>query len=274
MRNLLSADFSRLKKDKFFWLSVAAMLIFTVCIIVKRYSPTTNYFHWSHYYFDAVLVFPLICSLFISLYVCKDLDNKTIRNKAIAGYSKTSIYLSYLVTNFAGATLIYIAMLIGGLVAIPLFGAPEPSEYNVAAYIIIGFFAVLSTASAYTFVSIIASSRVKALVASIIVFFAVYFIIIVLVYDPLSNSEFFDHHYIEINGEWIEVEGTMPNPKYVGGAMRTVLECVMEFFPIGNAVLLLSNMIVNPIREIVLSLLFTVTTSVCGIFAFRKKDMK
>lgn len=281
MRNLLAADFARLKRDKFFWLSVAAMLIFTVYMIVNRYSPDylddLDYFsHWHYYYFNAIEAIELLCALFIALYIGKDLDSKAIRNKAIAGHSKINIYLSYLITSATGGAVIYIAMLIGGLVAIPLFGVHIESRINIAAYILIGFVSTLSISAVYTFVAAISGSRVKALIISIVIAFAAFFIF-AIINTALWQPEFSDHHYSFNGVEWTEVIGEIPNPLYVSGALRTFLQYISEIFPTGNIFLLMNNytvMVVNPIREIALSLLFTIATVIGGIFAFCKKDMK
>lgn len=254
------------------------MLIFTVYMIINRYSPEDSgdygiFSHWSYYYFEAIEALPFLCALFISLYTCKDFDNKTIRNKAIAGHSKLSIYLSNLITSITGSTFIYITMLIGGLIAIPLFGAHIESRINIAVCIFIGFLTTLSIAALYTFISMLSGSRVRALIISMIVFFAAFFIFAIIT-SALWEPEFIDHHYTLINGEWIEVMGEMPNARYVSGALRTFLQCISEFFPSGNTFLLLNNMVVNPIREIILSLSFTLVTVLGGIFAFCKRDMK
>lgn len=278
MRNLLTADFARLKRDKFFWLSVAAMLIFTVCMIVRRYSPhyldDLDYFsHWHYYYFEAIQAIELLCAMFIALYIGKDLDSKAIRNKAIAGHSKAEIYLSYLITSAAGGAVIYIAMLIGGLVAIPLFGVHIESRMNFGAYILIGFAATLSISTVYAFIAAVSGSRVKALILSIVIALAAFFIF-AIINAALWESEFLDHHYSFDGVEWTEVMGEIPNPRYVSGALRTFLQYISEFFPTANALLIRDHMVVNPIREIALSLLFTITTAIGGIFAFCKKDMK
>ena len=281
MKSLLAADFARLKRDKFFWLSVAAMLIFTVYMIIKRYSPDylddLDYFsHWHYYYFNTIEAIELLCAMFIALYIGKDLDSKAIRNKAIAGHSKINIYLSYLITSAAGGAVIYIAMLIGGLVAIPLFGVHIESRINIGVYILIGFLATLSISAVYTFVAAISGSRVKALILSIVIALAAFFIF-TIVNDALWQPEFSDHHYSFDGVEWTEVMGEIPNPRYVSGALRTFLQYISEIFPTGNIILLGVNytvMVVNPIREIVLSLLFTLATAIGGIFAFCKKDMK
>ena len=281
MKNLLSADFARLRRDKFFWLCVAAMLIFTVYMIVNRYPSdyldNLDYFsHWHYYYFESIEAIELLCAMFIALYIGKDLDSKTIRNKAIAGHSKIEIYLSYLITSAAGSMLIYIAMLIGGLVAIPLFGEHIESRINIGVYILIGFVATLSISAVYAFIAAISGSRVKALIISIVIAFAAFFIF-AIINSALWEPEFSDHHYTLINGEWIEVMGEMPNPRYVSGALRTFLQYISEIFPTGNIFILHENytvMVINPIREIALSLLFTIVTTIGGIFAFCKKDMK
>lgn len=281
MKSILSADFARLKRDKFFWLSVAAMLIFTVYMIVNRYSPDylddLDYFsHWHYYYFEAIEAIEFLCAMFIALYIGKDLDSKAIRNKVIAGHSKIRIYLSYLITSAAGSTIIYIAMLIGGLVAIPLFGVHIESRINIGVYILIGFATTLSISAVYAFIAAISGSRVKALIISIVIALAAFFIF-AIINSALWEPEFSDHHYSFNGAEWTEVMGEMPNPRYVSGGLRTFLQYISEIFPTGNIFLLLNKytvMVVNPIREIALSLLFTIATTIGGIFVFCKKDMK
>ena len=65
-----------------------------------------------------------------------------------------------------------------------------------------------------------------------------------------------------------------PNPLYVSGAMRRLLECVLDFLPTGQTLQMSNNEITLTARELIFSWLFTFGTCAAGLLAFRRKDIK
>ena len=284
MSKLIYANFSRLKNDTFLWFVTGSALPVTVFFILFFYNhyldqPKTDYFgtpktfYFDEYYFIATLALPLLAAVVISVFIGRDFSERTIRNKLISGHSHASVYLSNLVTGFFAALFIYAAMLIGGLIGIPI---AEPTllsgNVNVLTYIIIGIFAALSCASAATLINMLLGNRLASIIASMILFAGILFLLFPKA-ELLALPEFYDDHHF-VDGVMTTFPNALPNEKYVGGAARTVWECIMEFFPSGNMLMMYEGIVANPIREIILSLSFTAATSAVGIYFFKRKDLK
>ena len=284
MSKLIYANLSRLKNDTFFWFVTFGALPVTSAVLIYLYvlylsRPDVNFlgeqktFYFDEHYFIATLALPLLSALVISLFIGKDFDEKTIRNKLISGQSRTSVYLSNLVTGFFAALLIYAAMLFGGLIGIPL---AEPTllsgNVNVLSYVIIGIFTALSCASAATLINMLLGNRIASFIVSMLLFFG---IMILLVPDAnlLRIPEFLDDYHF-VDGVLTTFPNALRNEQYVDGAERVVRECILEFFPSGNILMLDNGLVANPIREILLSLSFTAATSAGGIYLFKRKDLK
>lgn len=284
MSKLLYANLSRLKKDTFLWFVTIAALPVSSAVIIVNYvhylgQPQTNYFgiqktfYFDEYYFIATLALPLLAAVVISVFVGRDFSERTLRNKLISGHSHASVYLSNLVTGFFAALLIYAAMLLGGLVAIPL---SEPTllsgNVNVLTYVIIGIFAALACASVATLINMALGNRLAALIASMLLFAGI-LVLFVPIANQLAVSEFRDDFHF-VDGILTVFPNAIANENYVGGTERTVWECILEFFPSGNMLMMYKGIIANPIREIILSLSFTAATSAGGIYLFKRKDLK
>ena len=104
------------------------------------------------------------------------------------------------------------------------------------------------------------------------------------IYQRLGEPEMYDN-YVSVNevGVPTQVE-QLPNPLYIDGTSRTVLEVVNDLFPSGQAMQLAdafdSEGIVNknientPYRWLGYSFLMIVLTSGMGIALFRKKEIR
>lgn len=284
MIKLIYANLSRLKNDTFFWFVAIAALPVTAFFILFFYfhylgQSDVNFlgvpktFYFDEYYFIATLALPLLAAFVITLFIGRDFSERTVRNKLISGHSHASVYLSNLVTGFFSTLLIYAAMLLGGLIGIPL---AEPTllsgNTNVLTYVIIGIFASLSCASAATLINMTLGNRLAALIVSMLLFAGI-LVLFVPNANLLAIPEFSDGHHF-LDGVMTTFPNAIANEKYVSGAERTVRECIMEFFPSGNMLMMYEAIVANPIREIILSLSFTAVTSALGIYIFRKKDIK
>ena len=284
MSKLIYANLSRLKNDTFFgFVAIAAFPVTAINIIISYNiylgQPNVNFFgepktfYFDNYYFEATLALSLLAAFVISLFIGKDFDKRTIRNKLISGHSRASVYLSNLVTGFFAALLIYAAMLLGGLIAIPL---AEPAllsgNVNVLTYIIIGVFAALACASAATMINMLLGNRIAALIVSMLLFTGI-LVLLVPNADLLAIPEFRDDYHF-VDGVLTRFPNAIANEQYVGGATRTMMECIMEFFPSGNMLMMYKGIVAEPIREILLSLSFTAVTSAGGIYLFKRKDLK
>ncbi len=72
----------------------------------------------------------------------------------------------------------------------------------------------------------------------------------------------------------VQAAEPQPNPFYIGGVQRKVYEFLLQFLPTGQGILLANEEITHPVLNLIYSAVLTVTINICGIFAFKKKEIK
>ena len=97
MNKLLSANFSRMKKDKIFWIGIAFMLCLGIFSNILYYKQNIQYPEYTITldmgFFTPAMFIGIIASVFCSLFIGTEYSDGTIRNKISVGHSRTIIYL-------------------------------------------------------------------------------------------------------------------------------------------------------------------------------------
>lgn len=277
MRNLLSANFSRLWKDKIFWLCVIGTLLLAAVTIYNGAETAASMAGRGHqtdlddYYFELAPYIGAVMAVFISLFLGTEYSDGTIRNKLIVGHTRTNIYLANFLTCLAGSVIITAAWFIGGLPGIWLIGDFAMGLPGVIAY----FFVAVGIAAAFSgiFVWVSTLSRNKAITVVVVL---VLWVAMVLVgsglNDRLREPEF-NGGMAMINGAFIMMEDT-PNPLYLSGGVRVAAEWLYKLLPAGQAIAMTDAEITTPGLNIAASVIVTVAVTAAGILSFRKKDLK
>ena len=104
MRKLLSANYSRLWRDKIFWICMGTMLIYSVVYMLngcRQAAIHLSEYNYSidKYYFHFAISIGIFCAVFSSMFFGTEYSDGTIRNKVIVGHTKTNIYIASLVTT-------------------------------------------------------------------------------------------------------------------------------------------------------------------------------
>ena len=118
MDKLLRADFSRLFKSKEFWICAALMLAVSVGNAFRTINSAKNFlsdtkFYIDEYVFSLAPYTAVISAVLISLFLGTEYSDKTIRNKLIIGYTRTSIYLANFIICFAGSAIMLALWFLG-----------------------------------------------------------------------------------------------------------------------------------------------------------------
>lgn len=251
MANILAAEFHRIRRDPVSWLLAAAALISG---LVFGLSGRT----------DDVYVFPLfiVQAVFISLSLGREYNDGTLRNKIIAGKTKTAIFLSKLLVSLA-ASLVFTVLFLLPFVPLALRALSGiPGEALL--WMTLDFFLLnLAWAALFTLVSSLISAKGVAGILNLILIFA----LIASSYElarmlrqpaeldwensapvPLSQEEldqlkagtfrkpFFQD--FDENGEvnyytYSVTEGTIPNPKYIREPWSGLLRGLHAALPSG-----------------------------------------
>ncbi len=72
----------------------------------------------------------------------------------------------------------------------------------------------------------------------------------------------------------MEIAEPTPNPNYISGVTREIYDFIVDFLPTGQGLRMWQLEISNPIRMLLSSVFITILTSVGGIFAFKRKNIK
>ena len=277
MRNVLSANFARLFKDRVFCATLAAMLLCAVVTMLSgcRQAAVNAGSGYSYtldsYYFGLAPTLGLFCAVFTSLFLGTEYSDGTLRNKIMVGHSRASVYLANLAVCFA-ATLCFAAVwLMGGLVGIPFLGLWKIGITGLAAYSALIFCFSAALSAIFTFVGMNLQSRSASAVLSLLLFLAL-LVGASMVYARLCQPEMTSG--VVITSEGMQMAEPAPNPEYLGGNLRRAYEGLLNFLPTGQGILMANLEVARPLYMLASSALISVGMTLLGVCMFQKKDLK
>ncbi len=272
MYNLLRANFSRLKRDKVFWIGMAFMFAFGIFGVTQKRinDPAASP--------DQLLfIFPVIIGIvsaaFCSLFIGTEYSDGTIRNKLIAGHTRNAIYLSNFLTCSAAGILMclsYIAAVLA--LGIPLLGSLSVNIQTALLLLLFSFLTVIACAALFTLLCMLNQNKAAAAVICILL------VITLLVLSSAINArleapEFYDG-YVLTDSVGNASTHNIPNPQYLTGAKRDVYQFFLDFLPTGQAIEIATQSTPHPIAMPLYSLFIALAASASGMLFFRKKDLK
>lgn len=277
MRKLLSANFSRLRRDKVFWICLAAVLILSVVLTLSTCREASSGLYDYDYflddaYFNLAPLIGLFIAIFTSLFMGTEYSDGTVRNKIIVGHTRLGIYLANFAVCFSAGLAFTATWLIGGLIGIPFLGTWQLGAQGLAQYVLIAIFLAVAWTGIMVLISTVSTNKALTAVGTILIFF-VLIIAATAIYNRLEEPETISGMMMTVDGT-IQMSDPEPNPLYISGAARTVWEWILNIIPTGQGILMANHEIAHPIIELVGSALITISTTLLGIFAFRRKNLK
>lgn len=275
MRKLISADFCRLRRDKTFWIGTLAMLAFTValmivdCHVALKDSSEFQY-ELDYSYFRYAIIIGLPIAVYVSLFLGTEYSDGTIRNKLVVGHTRRDIYLSHLFTNIVGGLSMLLVSLLGGLVGIPFLGTWKMGKM-VLVFLLISVLFIVSYAAIFTLIGMLCSNKAISAVLTILLFLGLMYFTSYLNYR-LREPEMING--LIITQEGMQMGDPSPNPRYLIGIKREIYQFVIDFLPTGQSGQMLELNVLHPVRMIVSSIVIAIVTTLGGIFAFERKDLK
>lgn len=279
MLKLLNANFTRLWKNKVFWLGFGALTVFGALerIGVSMDAIETHYLEEA--FWIQALFIGFVLAVFVSLFIGVEYENGTIRNKIIAGHFRSDIYLANVIVCIAAGWLMCLGCLIASLLAgIPLLGFFHIELSEVFLQGLCVFSLSAAYASIFCFIAMLNTNRTAAAIVSLMLSLLLLFAG-TAVSNQLDQSQYYyiPDASLEIgeiddgkDSEWIL------NPDYLEGTERRAYEIAFEILPGGQS-LLLSGMVEEHTQYtemLFVSLSWVVLSCGCGLAFFRKKDLK
>jgi hypothetical protein len=275
MRKLLSANFSRLWKDKIFWICAATILgldVYMVLIGEKVDNMLNLGRNLDYYYFNLLPFFGVVLSVFISLFLGTEYSGGTVRNKLIVGHTRTEIYLANLLTCFGGCLIFFAVWAVAGLVGIPYFGLWSMGIGGWLQLLFISLLTILAMASILTMISQMITN--KAINAVVAIFIALALLLLSSTfYNSFCEQETISIATVDAYGKLVWGE-EIPNPAYIGGALRIVYQVILNILPTGQQIWIADETVTHPVLMCMYSLMIIVVFTGIGLLLFRKKDLK
>ena len=276
MSKLLRANMVRLWKNKAFWFCFLVMTAFGIIERINVFISEEGEGSLDEAFWIGALVIGFALSVFVSLFVGAEYEAGTIRNKIIAGHTRSDIYLANTVACILAGWLMCLGCLAASLVVgIPLLGFFQTPLPEVLLHGICVF--ALSAAYAAIFNMIAMLSQNRAVTSMVCVSLAFLLLFTgTAIYDQLEQEEMYylpdeqNKFTDEQNAEWVS------NPNYIGGTERSVYETAFHILPGGQS-LQLSGMLDDNqkyLEMFLASLTWIVLSCSCGMAVFRKTDLK
>lgn len=281
MRNLISANFYKLKKDRSFWFAFFLMFSWSTVQLIAPLIEAAQDPDRGLPALDALFVqyYPLIgglCGILTGLFVGREYSDGTMRNKVIAGHSRSMIYLSNLVVSTAAGWLLDLAWIIPMLLlGIPLFGLFS-SPLTIAAYTLVSLFMIAAFTAVFTAFAMLITNKTN---SSISIICAFLFVLMLgsACYNQLCEPEIIQGGDIVVaDGGNVRMENLEPqiNPAYVSGNTRKLLTFGRDFLPTGQAIQMTNEEKIDAPILLAFSSAIIVLSTYTGITVFRKKDLK
>lgn len=276
MRNLLSANFSRLWKDRIFWLCMGSMLLYSIIFMLngcRQAAIALSEYNYSidQYYFNFSISIGGFCAVFCSMFLGTEYSDGTIRNKIAAGHTRTNIYLSNLLLTFTATLFMMLVWLISAMAAIPILGIWKMGIPNLLLYLLIAVMFIAALSAIFTFVNMQSSNKAAAVAISILLFFGL-LLFASLINNSLSQPEMISSISLTVNG--MEVGDPVPNPNYLSSTARSVFQFILDFLPTGQGMQMAFLEMGSPLRMLLSSAFITALTTLAGMQIFRRKNIK
>lgn len=276
MRRLLRANFSRLLKNKLFWILISIELFMGGLFPVLHYMDNIDEksaWTMDSTIFSYSLFVPLMVSLLTALFIGSDYSDGTMRNKLIAGQVRRNIYAANLVVNMEAAFLLCFAFWISHIcIGTPLLGWFVSDAKKILGYLLVTLAMVAACVAIFTLISMLCSNKAYSVAGCILIIFMLLFVG-VRITAALNEPEMYDAYSYMSEGVTVQEDET-PNPNYVSGVKRQIYNFLNEFLP-GGQMIKLSNMNAEHLGRYAVydGIIFAFVTG-CGILSFRRKDLK
>ena len=274
MIRLLNAGFTRLKKNKIFWLLTIFSIGLALFMIYTQYSDMKKYGEVIEVYqliLNYSTIIGVVIAIFTSLFLGVEYSDGAIRNKISIGHKRINIYISNLIMVTITSLFFYILfMIVVAIIGIPLFGEITISVSTLLKLIGCIFVMIISYSSIFTFIAMMISNKTITAIVSIMLVFGMMMAALNCL-NILSEQEFIQAGSF-VDGEMkFEI---VPNPKYPSESKKKVCQKIVDIIPAGQAFQLVGrtapDLKVLPLYSLGIFVIFTGA----GMLLFKKKELK
>lgn len=274
MIKLLNAGFTRLRKNKAFWLLTIFSIGLALFMIYTQYSDMKKYeevIEVEQLMLNYATIIGIVIAIFTSLFLGVEYSDGAIRNKISIGHKRINIYLSNLVITSITSLFSYVLfMIIIAIIGIPLFGGVTMSMLVLLKLIGCIFVTIIAYSSIFTFIAMMISNKTITAIVSIML------VLGLMIFSVTSLNILSAQEYIQ-SGSLVDGEMQFQkekNPRYPSEDERKVHQILIDINPAGQmfqiAGRVAPNLKVLPLYSLGIIVIFTGA----GLVLFKKKELK
>lgn len=258
MSKLLRADFYRMYHSKKLWLCVTTMTMAAIFFITMQYSAMDYIVPFRRVIFLPMTFYGIAISALISFFVGDDFSDGVIRNKIVAGRSRSAIYLSNLICTWSVCALVYIVTVVVTVgIGINLF-ENDVVLADFLQFFMLGILTGIAFGSIFGMISMVNCNKVISVMICMGLAFGMLFLCLhtnqILVQQQYKNG--------------------VLNPHFVSGGKRIIYEIIHDINPFGQVAQLSSMTCLNLIRWICVDVLWMIVSMGLGNVLFHRKDIR
>jgi len=276
MIKLLNAGFTRLRKNKAFWIWTIFSICLASCMTLINYSDMKKFgdvIEIGQLMLNYPTMIGIIIAIFTSLFLGVEYSDGAIRNKIIIGHKRINIYLSNFIIITATSLFQYIIYLIIILsLGAPLFGMGTLPIQTLIVKVLLMCAVIITYSSICTFIAIECSNKTLTAVINIMSIFTL-LIVATYCYSRLGTPPYIEVAKINDKNSGNYEITQEPNPKYPTEEEKKVYQTLLNVNPAGQTFQVGEK---NDGLEIlpVYSLGIIIVSTTLGLVLFEQKNLK
>ncbi|MFG6358312.1 MAG: ABC transporter permease [Acetatifactor sp.] len=272
MSRLLRANFTRLWRNRLFWIAIVIVLATAVAAVFNQAQYT---YVPDGLLFSGINIISVIAAVFVSIFTGTEYSDGTMRNKLAVGHSRVAVYFANLIVCVAAALIMHIALIaVVVCLGVPVIGTFTLDAGLAAKLFIYSILVVTVYAAIFVLCSMLITSKAAGAITVIFLTYAMIGGAIVL-FRILEAPEYSEAYVLDEESGTEYAVGGRPNPRYLTGAKRKAAEWVLDLLPAGEAMRIQLADQADPPDQIPLwAVSVTAVTVIAGVTVFRKKDLK
>ncbi len=257
MIRILRADFTRLRKNFTFWVSLIGMLVLTSIFMFIQATSMDYTVALSRVIFLPMSMYGLAMSAFVSAFVGTDFSDGFIRNKLLSTNHRSNYVISQIIVCCTACATVYIVVTAFAAGVGQFFFENDIKGIDFIRFFVLGLGMSLVSGCLFSVITLVCSNKINAITCCMGLAF------IMLVLAMRTNSVLVQTQY---------KDGIL-NPKYVDGFQRALNSILHDLNPCGQAAQLSSWEVWHPIRMIIIDISLLFGLSVLGCLLFKRKDI-
>lgn len=274
MLRLFNAGFTRLRKNRLFWLLTLFSACLAIFMIYTQYGNMKNYgdtIEVEQLMLNYSTMIGIVMAIFTSLFLGVEYSDGGVRNKISIGHKRIHIYVSNLIIVTITSIFSYILFfIVVAIIGIPLFGTITIAISKLLMLLGCIFITIIAYSSIFTFFAMLISNKTITAICCLLLAFGMTTTALVC-FNKLEAPKTIQEAIL-LEGETKIKE--VPNPKYPSEEKRKVYQTLLDVNPAGQMFQLVGKTVTNlnilPIYSLGIIVVFTGT----GLVLFKKKELK